>query len=699
MATRNRRPNNSDAEPHDSELNDDAVRPSKRARVQQASQDFQQLEDQNRDEDGIVEKRSSREAAGVIGKTSPAPKETAMLNTTTAMEETPSVDISPRTQKILAALDTTFHSSNPLGSAKGADEITSSSRATKARKYDEGIHLFSVKKQISDDATALPTLISLLCDLGEVAFSQEDYLYAVRCFDLSLTRLLGDMTDSSGYWLIRFCLLFNRASCQYFLGQKDESLCSFQEALSVAKDQDMSLAFKARSLNAIGVVIFHINSEPSSKILETFNDALDAFQSFQKERSVEQATCWNNIGRVHFREKRMDAALDFYRKALHTRRFLLGKRSIDCAATICNIGQSHHQKGELAEALACYQIFLSMALQMFPYNFRDISTVFKLVAEIQMKNGHVDSAQRSMERAILHGKQVPCGFEAEMASMLNWMGNLYFERNDMEKALKFYNEGLVVQRKSSERDNTNIIITLMNCAQAHRQSSNFQSALESYQEVYNIRVEADESQTLEHASVLSNIGLMHYNLKEYSKANDAFQMCLHIQRDHHGSDRNLDVASTMNLIGLSCFGYGAYTRSRECFFSCLQTRQRLLGQDHEEVAIVLYNIATVLMETGEEDRATSFYEETLRIERNILGPDHDDVILTLQHMGLVAQKQGDFDSSIAYFSEALVGLRKKDKNKANVAKVLNLLGNTHLQLANIPRMMECYAESVSSLMG
>ena len=129
MATRNRRPNSSDAEPRDSELNDDAVRPSKRARVQ-ASQDGHQLEDQNQDENGIVEKNSSKEAAGLIEQTRPAPKETTTLNNTTAMEETPSVDISPRTQKILAALDTTFHSSNLLGSAKGADEITSSSRAT-----------------------------------------------------------------------------------------------------------------------------------------------------------------------------------------------------------------------------------------------------------------------------------------------------------------------------------------------------------------------------------------------------------------------------------------------------------------------------------------------------------------------------------------------------------------------------------------
>jgi hypothetical protein len=45
----------------------------------------------------------------------------------------------------------------------------------------------------------------------------------------------------------------------------------------------------------------------------------------------------------------------------------------------------------------------------------------------------------------------------------------------------------------------------------------------------------------------------------------------------------------------------------------------ILGPDHRDVAILWYSIATLYLESGDDDRAINCYKETLRVERTALG--------------------------------------------------------------------------------
>eukprot|EP00957_Ditylum_brightwellii_P001967 151626-Ditylum_brightwellii.AAC.1 len=69
------------------------------------------------------------------------------------------------------------------------------------------------------------------------------------------------------------------------------------------------------------------------------------------------------------------------------------------------------------------------------------------------------------------------------------------------------------------------------------------------------------------------------------------------------------------------------------FMESLRIHQSVLGKSHCDVAIIMYNIATVYYESGDEDEAIKFYEETLQVEKAALGADHKDIALTLKHLG------------------------------------------------------------------
>lgn len=74
------------------------------------------------------------------------------------------------------------------------------------------------------------------------------------------------------------------------------------------------------------------------------------------------------------------------------------------------------------------------------------------------------------------------------------------------------------------------------------------------------------------------------------------------------------------------------------------------------VVIILYNIATIHMEWGEEEEAMRCHRETLRVERCSLGPGHAGVAVTLQHhTGLLDQQRGNrMQALLRYYHEALM---------------------------------------------
>ena len=131
-----------------------------------------------------------------------------------------------------------------------------------------------------------------------------------------------------------------------------------------------------------------------------------------------------------------------------------------------------------------------------------------------------------------------------------------------------------------------------------------------YKEALDIQVKSLGHSHPSIAVTLSNMGLIHYQNKSYSKSLDIYQEALRIRRDAYGDESHLDVASSLNSIGLVLFKLGLHELAMQSFMESLKIRRELLGESHRDVAIILYNIATIHLERGDEDGALKCYKET-----------------------------------------------------------------------------------------
>jgi tetratricopeptide (TPR) repeat protein len=278
-----------------------------------------------------------------------------------------------------------------------------------------------------------------------------------------------------------------------------------------------------------------------------------------------------------------------------------------------------------------------------------------------------------------------------MLTTLEKLGTFHLSINDVDMAMDCFKSGSQVDAAFLQICCCNMIESLINIALIHRRRNDFVLALTKYIQVYFLQCRVFGPQSLEVATSLSLIALMQYRLKQYSSAYEMYYESLSIQLDILGGV-NLWVASTVNSLGLCCFYVRSFRRAKTFFLRSLKIRQKLMGCDNYDLAIIWYNLGTICVETGDDLESIRCYNESLRIEE--LSIDYtkcDGAVLALKNLGYIYQRNGEIDEAAQYFRRALeMQQKKKGAISECVGKVLNVLGNIHLQKGDVANMMDCF---------
>jgi tetratricopeptide (TPR) repeat protein len=543
-----------------------------------------------------------------------------------------------------------------------------------------GDHLLGPTAGCEDQAAAL------LYNIGQVHLLQNRDGAALDCFN----GVLQLLRHKKGHTLM-VPVLHRIAYAQYYREDMKTAIETLTEAMSCFKSGKDSLELAA-TFNSLGVIYFHLPKPDTSKALSLFARALAMQQALLGPDHTSVATTLNNIGRVHFAAGAFDLALTVYRDALRIRRFQLGNKHPDVAATIYNAGQTLHQKGDLKQALEFYEEFVTIS-KSIPSS-RYIVVVLKNIAIIHHELGNYSRSVALFQEALNIGHSV-LGDHADVASILNKLGNLYYELGNADAALQVYRHGLEVEKTVFDLRHPNIAITLSNIGQIYKQRGDFCTALRYYEEALSIQQSSSECPADTQATSLFNVGMIQYQMKRYYQALDTYQVVLGIRRDIHGEDSS-EVALTLNSIGLVLFKVGRHKMALEAFQESLRIRKCLPGPKDREIALVLYNIATIQLEVGAEEEALECYRETLKVEKALLGPHHNDVALTLQHIARVHQQRGEIDRALECYQEVLriQRLNSTEKYDIYIAITLNVIANLEFQLGDIASVVERMSEAL-----
>jgi len=594
-------------------------------------------------------------------------------------------------------------------------------------RYYEGMHMYKATLLVPINASRSDTEATLLYNLGQTHVQSQQYNQAMAWFQLALQVLetysspIDEFTSA-----ISFRIHHNLGNCRYRRGENETALEHMRQALILASRRagnGGATLELAASYNAVAVLLFHKAhpSEASKMALDYLDQALASYKAvlgFEGECTKEVATVLSNIGRVYFLQSDFAKALEHFQRSLYIRQFVLESHSVDTLTSMFNVAQTQHRLMLLDSAMKYYREFLERAQIELGTDHRDFAAGLVFLSDAHRERKELPEAQVLLEHAIRCGRMALGESHPDLALFYNNLGSLSYELRDYDAALGYYMECAKIQSEFLELSHPHTVISLLNMAQIHKQTGAYKKAFKLYREVYNIHFENFGPSSVEVATTISSMALMKYLAKDYQVALNFYQEALRLHRErkvdssskHDLQVRDMDIASTLNSIGLILFKMNFFDFAKDAFVECLNIRKNVLGEDHRDIAIMIYNLATIYLEKGEDHTAMKLYSESLRVERRALGEKHPEISCTLQHLGQMHQEKGELEIAVEYFQEALDiertvlsntamdvgsdgGNHGNTASTASVCKLLNLIGNIHLMCGRVDEMMQCFQEA------
>lgn len=217
-----------------------------------------------------------------------------------------------------------------------------------------------------------------------------------------------------------------------------------------------------------------------------------------------------------------------------------------------------------------------------------------------------------------------CGLLADkvsIASLLNKMGNVYYDQGNYEKALECNIKALEIRENVLGKEHPDTAMTYNSIAVVYDDQGNYEKALEYHKKALEVREKVLGKEHLDTAMTYGNMANVYDDQGNYEEALRYNDRALKIYRKVLGEEHS-DTAMVYNNIGLVYYHKGNITKAMECYDKSLQIRENVLGKEHPQTAIVYYNIANVYVKQGNLEEALNYFEKALGIFIEKLGEDH-----------------------------------------------------------------------------
>ena len=218
---------------------------------------------------------------------------------------------------------------------------------------------------------------------------------------------------------------------------------------------------------------------------------------------------------------------------------------------------------------------------------------------------------------------------------------------------------------------TNLGFLYLNKARNDMALDNLQAALDLFQQ-------SDRSNSLETANCLAYISLVHYSTGKYNQAEENGLIALQLRQKLLG-DESEEVAASFNDLGL-VYGQTDADKALDYYEMALAIYQKRHGQEHRKIAIANNNIGFIYRQLKLYGDAVNSFETAETIWKRIYPEGHPNQALALVSLGLTYASMGNNQAALGYYERALGMYRKSyGARHSDIASVLNRIGEIKQQ--------------------
>jgi tetratricopeptide (TPR) repeat protein len=156
----------------------------------------------------------------------------------------------------------------------------------------------------------------------------------------------------------------------------------------------------------------------------------------------------------------------------------------------------------------------------------------------------------------------------------------------------------------------------------------------------------------EAARLLNQTGYYCSQRAQYAETQPLYERALSIYEKVLGQD-HLDVALSLNNLAYLYNRQGSYAKAEPLYERALSIREKALGPEHPDIGISLNNLANLYHDQGKYADAEQLLERALSIRENVLGPEHPDIGISLNNLAHLYVKRGNYAKAEPLYERAL----------------------------------------------
>ncbi|EGD79669.1 mbre TPR repeat protein [Salpingoeca rosetta] len=135
--------------------------------------------------------------------------------------------------------------------------------------------------------------------------------------------------------------------------------------------------------------------------------------------------------------------------------------------------------------------------------------------------------------------------------------------------------------------------------------------------------------------------------------------------------------------------FGEHDRAIAYYETALPLHLKTEGEKGKNVAALYGSLGNAYDSKGEHNKAIAFYEKALAIKVETLGEKHPSTAKTYNNLGTAYYSKGDYDKTVAYFEKALaVMVETLGEKHPSTAKTYNNLGNAYGDKGDFDKAIE-----------
>ena len=256
------------------------------------------------------------------------------------------------------------------------------------------------------------------------------------------------------------------------------------------------------------------------------------------------------------------------------------------------------------------------------------------LAELYLSTGKYERAEHTITQQLQLHRDNNTGDHADAAAALNALGRCAKLQGDATLAERRHREAHeMLLRVHGDASHPDCAASTSLAAAALAAMGRFEEARDQYERALQRTTQAHGEWSGAAARVQNDLGVVQWRLGNLDEAERLYRRALAIQEDL--GEEAQDVAPVLNNLATLLCDQDRYDMALPLHRRAVDIDERRLGPDHPDLALTLNNLASLYCEHGKTAEAAGMHRRALAIQQTTLGRGHPATAATLHALGLL----------------------------------------------------------------